>query len=153
MPLAAFQQNWLLWMTPEWGSKSNPKIGFADRASPVSTPTARPVAWLTHEGSGLRLHLRRSYQSARSFLLPTQGADTFEYRDLHVKLLPKLAFFALWDAPVLGTPAIITEYLIMKWMTTQMVKILGHPSLALAKCLLHPLLSLLWKCLHPPIRH
>ena len=35
MPLAAFQQNWLLWMTPEWGSKSDPKIGFADRASPV----------------------------------------------------------------------------------------------------------------------
>ena len=33
MPLAAFQQNWLLWMTPEWGSKSDPKIGFADRAS------------------------------------------------------------------------------------------------------------------------
>ena len=35
MPLAAFQQNWLLWMTPEWGSKSDPKIGFADRPSPV----------------------------------------------------------------------------------------------------------------------
>ena len=35
MPLAAFQQNWLLWMTPEWGSKSDPKIGFADRASLV----------------------------------------------------------------------------------------------------------------------
>ena len=35
MPLAAFQENWLLWMTPEWGSKSDPKIGFADRASPV----------------------------------------------------------------------------------------------------------------------
>ena len=28
-------KNWLLWMTPEWGSKSDPKIGFADRASPV----------------------------------------------------------------------------------------------------------------------
>ena len=54
---------------------------------------------------------RAIYQSARSFLLPTQGADTFEFRDLHVKLLPKLAFFALWDAPVLGTPAIISEYL------------------------------------------
>ena len=35
MTLAAFQQNCLLWMTPEWGSKSGPKIGFADRASPV----------------------------------------------------------------------------------------------------------------------
>ena len=42
MPLAAFQQNWLLWMTPEWGSKSDPKIGFAARASPVrkSVPAA-----------------------------------------------------------------------------------------------------------------
>ena len=35
MPLAAFQQNWVLWMSPEWGSKSGPKIGFADRASPT----------------------------------------------------------------------------------------------------------------------
>ena len=35
MPFAAFQQNWLLWMTPERGSKSGPKIGFADKASPV----------------------------------------------------------------------------------------------------------------------
>ena len=26
-------------------------------------------------------------------------------------LLPKLAFFALWDAPTLGTPAVISEYL------------------------------------------
>ena len=28
-----------------------------------------------------------------------------------MKLLPKLAFFALWDTPILGTPALISEYL------------------------------------------
>ena len=43
MPLAAFQQNWLLWMTPEWGSKSDPKIGFADRASPVLQRHTKPL--------------------------------------------------------------------------------------------------------------
>ena len=76
----------------------------------VSTRTARPVAWLTHDGTGLRFHLRRSYQSVRSFLLPTDGADAFRFRDLQVKLLPKVAFFALWDTPILGTPALISEY-------------------------------------------
>ena len=48
MPLAAFQQNWLLWMTPEWGSKSDPKIGFADRASPVR----KSVPGRNHQGDG-----------------------------------------------------------------------------------------------------
>ena len=48
MPLAAFQQNWLLWMTPEWGSKSDPKIGFADRASPVR----KSVPGRSHQGDG-----------------------------------------------------------------------------------------------------
>ena len=70
-----------------------------------------PGSLMTYDGSGLRFHLRRSYQSARSFLLPAQGEDSFEFRDLQVRLLPKLAFFALWDTPVLGTPALISEYL------------------------------------------
>ena len=70
-----------------------------------------PGSLMTHDGSGLRFHLRRSYQSARSFFLPAQGADSFEFRDLQVRLLPKLAFFALWGTPVLGTPALISEYL------------------------------------------
>ena len=48
MPLAAFQQNWLLWMTPEWGSKSDRKIGFADRASPVR----KSVPGRSHQGDG-----------------------------------------------------------------------------------------------------
>ena len=48
MPLAAFQQNWLLWMTPEWGSKSDPKIGFAARASPVR----KSVPGRSHQGDG-----------------------------------------------------------------------------------------------------
>ena len=32
-------------------------------------------------------------------------------RDLQVKFLPELAFFALWDTPILGTPALISEHL------------------------------------------
>ena len=46
MPLAAFQQNWLLWMTPEWGLKSNLKIGLADRASPVGL--VETLFWQVH---------------------------------------------------------------------------------------------------------
>ena len=76
----------------------------------VSMRTARPVAWLTHDGTGLQFHLR-SHQSVRSFLLPTEGDEPFRFRDLQVKLLPKLALFALWDTPILGTAALISEYL------------------------------------------
>ena len=35
-------------MTPEWGSKSGPKIGFADRASPVR----KSVPGRSHQGVG-----------------------------------------------------------------------------------------------------
>ena len=35
-------------MTPEWGSKSDPKIGFADRASPVR----KSVPGRSHQGDG-----------------------------------------------------------------------------------------------------
>ena len=52
MPLAAFQQNWLLWMTPEWGSKSDPKIGFADRASPVFCFLSRALGEVSTSAEG-----------------------------------------------------------------------------------------------------
>ena len=76
----------------------------------VSARTTRPVAWLTHEVSGLRLYLRRGHQ-VRSLLLPLEGDEPYRTRDYEIMLLPKLAFFALWDTPILGTPAAISEYL------------------------------------------
>ena len=77
----------------------------------VSSETARPLAWLTHDGPGLRFHLQRSHQGVRSFMLPLEGDEPCRYRDLEVRLLPKLAFFALWDTPTLGKPALLSEYL------------------------------------------
>ena len=77
----------------------------------VSSETERPVAWLMHDDLGLRFHLRRSHQGVRSFLLPMKGDELCRFRDFEVRLLPKLAFFALWDTSTLGMPALISEYL------------------------------------------
>ena len=35
-------------------------------------------------------------------LLPLEGDEACRYRDLEVRLLPKLAFFALWDNADVG---------------------------------------------------
>ena len=77
----------------------------------VSVRTARPVAWLTHEGTGLRLYLQRGHQGVRSLVLPLEGDAPCKVRDFEIMLLPKLAFFALWDTPILCTSAPISEYL------------------------------------------
>ena len=49
----------------------------------VSARTTRPVAWLTHEGSGLRLYLRRGHQ-VRSLLLPLEGDEPYRTRDYEI---------------------------------------------------------------------
>ena len=43
--------------------------------------------------------------------LPNQGTDPFNFRDLILVLLPQIAFFAMWNAPMFGEPAKISEYL------------------------------------------
>ena len=84
---------------PDERPMSYPKLLGSTRLhyywSYVSTRTARPVAWLTHDGLGLRFYLRRSHHGVRSFLLPMEGDEPCRFRDFEARLLPNLAFFAL----------------------------------------------------------
>ena len=54
-------------------------------------------------------------QSVPSLLLPTDGDAPLAYRGLTVTLLPKLAFFALWDVTTERAPS-DAEHMAPLWM-------------------------------------
>ena len=64
-----------------------------------SAHTCRPVAWLLPVKAGLCLHFQRNTQRVHRLILPTSGTAPLERDGFTVELLPKLAFFTLWDRP------------------------------------------------------
>ena len=65
----------------------------------TSAHTCRPIAWLLPSKAGLRLRFRRNTQRVLRLTLPTTGTAPLEQDGFIVELLPKLAFFTLWDRP------------------------------------------------------
>ena len=65
----------------------------------TSAHTCRPVAWLLPVKAGLCLRFRRNTQRVLRLILPTSGTDPLEQDGFTVELLPKLAFFTIWDRP------------------------------------------------------
>ena len=63
----------------------------------ASAHTCRPVAWLLPVRAGLCLRFRRNTQRVLRLILPTSGTAPLERDGFTVELLPKLAFFTLWD--------------------------------------------------------
>ena len=62
----------------------------------ISAHTRRPIAWLLPAGDGLCLRFRRNTLRLR---LPSTGTAPLEQDGFVVELLPKPAFFTLWDRP------------------------------------------------------
>ena len=65
----------------------------------TSAHTCRPVAWLLPVKAGLCLRFRRNTQRVLRLTLPATGTAPLEQAGYTVELLPKLAFFTLWDRP------------------------------------------------------
>ena len=63
----------------------------------TSARTHRPVAWLVPLQAGPCLRFPRATQTVRSLPLPTEGNAPVVHQGITVTLLPKLAFFTLWD--------------------------------------------------------
>ena len=57
--------------------------------------------WLLPAKAGLCLRFRRNTQHVLRLILPTSGTAPLEQDGFTVELLPKLAFFTLWDAMIL----------------------------------------------------
>ena len=65
----------------------------------TSAHTCRPIAWLLPVKAGLCLRFQRNTQRVLRLILPTSGTAPLEQDGFTVELLPKLAFFTLWDRP------------------------------------------------------
>ena len=65
----------------------------------TSAHTCRPIAWLLPVKAGLCLRFRRNTQRVLRLTLPSAGTAPLEQDGFVVELLPKLAFFTLWDRP------------------------------------------------------
>ena len=117
MPLASFQQNWLLWMTPEWGSKSDPKIGFADRASPVDAMA--PLKFLVSSSrSPFHLACPAIAMSCVACLLPSDYLLLLLATDLPGRLWPLYGLQTLRSCGLKVksyTLATVTLRLFMRW--------------------------------------
>ena len=85
------------------GSPAYPKVTGSQVAHCfwcyTSAHTRRLIAWLLPVRAGLCLRFRRNTQRVLRLVLPTSGADPLVQDGYMVELLPKLAFFTLWDRP------------------------------------------------------
>ena len=85
------------------GSPVYPKVTGSDALHCfwcyTSAHTCRPIAWLLPVKTGLCPRFRRNTQRVLRLILPTSGTDPLEQDGFMVELLPKLAFFTLWDRP------------------------------------------------------
>ena len=81
------------------GSPVYTKVAGSQAAHCTNAHTCRPIAWLLPVRAGLCLRFRRNTQSVLRLVLPTSGPDPLVQDGYTVELLPKLAFFALWDGP------------------------------------------------------